>query len=72
MVALIPQENTVAALVARTGRHLQRYSKGRRQVVGLVFLSLSLRTRISTALLVIEGPSSSILCVPSSNPLPSI
>ncbi|XP_068336847.1 nudix hydrolase 18, mitochondrial-like isoform X2 [Pyrus communis] len=36
MVALIPQENTVAALVARTGRHLQRYSKGRRQVVGCI------------------------------------
>ncbi|CAN6572706.1 unnamed protein product [Malus baccata var. baccata] len=36
MVALIPQENTVAALVSRTGRHMQRYSKGRRQVVGCI------------------------------------
>ena len=34
MVAVVSQEN-IAAL-ARTGRHLQRYSKGRRQVVGLV------------------------------------
>lgn len=42
MVALVPQENMVA-LVSRTGRHLQRYSKGRRQVVGFVSsLSLSL------------------------------
>jgi hypothetical protein len=43
MVTLVSQENMVA-LVARTGRHLQRYNKqGRRQVVGLVpfFLSLS-------------------------------
>ena len=36
MVTLVSQENMVA-LVARTGRHLQRYNKqGRRQVVGLV------------------------------------
>ncbi|CAB4271975.1 unnamed protein product [Prunus armeniaca] len=35
MVALVPQENMVA-LVSRTGRHLQRYSKGRRQVVGCI------------------------------------
>ncbi|CAN6569984.1 unnamed protein product [Malus baccata var. baccata] len=36
MVALIPQENMVAALVSRTGRHMQRYSKGHRQVVGCI------------------------------------
>ncbi|PON89079.1 Dihydroneopterin triphosphate diphosphatase [Trema orientale] len=34
MVALVSQENIVA--LARTGRHLQRYSKGRRQVVGCI------------------------------------
>lgn len=40
--ALVSQENVVAAsLVSRTGRHLQRYNKGRRQVVGWVALSLS-------------------------------
>ncbi|KAG5052923.1 hypothetical protein JHK87_005121 [Glycine soja] len=33
MVALVSQENVVA-LVSRTGRELQRYRKGRRQVVG--------------------------------------
>ncbi|KAB2611928.1 nudix hydrolase 18 [Pyrus ussuriensis x Pyrus communis] len=36
MVALIPQENMVAALVSRTGRHMQRYRKGHRQVVGCI------------------------------------
>lgn len=36
MVAVVSQEDMVA-LVSRTGRHLQRYSKGRRQVVGFVF-----------------------------------
>jgi len=35
MVAVVSQEN-VAALVSRTGRELQRYRKGRRQVVGFV------------------------------------
>ena len=35
MVALVSQENVVA-LVSRTGRQLQRYRKGRRQVVGFV------------------------------------
>lgn len=40
MVTLVSQENVVA-LVSRTGRDLQRYSKGRRLVVGFVFLSLS-------------------------------
>ncbi|EOY03051.1 hypothetical protein QUC31_017856 [Theobroma cacao] len=35
MVALVPQENVVP-LVSRTGRHLQRYSKGRRLVVGCI------------------------------------
>lgn len=35
MVALVSQENMVT-LVSRTGRHLQRYNKGRRQVVGFV------------------------------------
>ncbi|XWS46415.1 hypothetical protein CRYUN_Cryun14cG0063900 [Craigia yunnanensis] len=35
MVALVSQENVVA-LVSRTGRHLQRYNKGRRQVVGCI------------------------------------
>ncbi|TKY56692.1 Nudix hydrolase 17 [Spatholobus suberectus] len=35
MVALISQENVVA-LVSRTGRELQRYRKGRRQVVGCI------------------------------------
>ncbi|KAG2710801.1 hypothetical protein I3843_04G045900 [Carya illinoinensis] len=35
MVTLMSQENMVA-LVSRTGRHLQRYSKGRRQVVGCI------------------------------------
>ena len=39
--ALVSQENVVASLVSRTGRHLQRYEKGRRQVVGWVGLSLS-------------------------------
>ncbi|EXC05433.1 Nudix hydrolase 17 [Morus notabilis] len=34
MVALVSKENTVA--LARTGRHLQRYNKGRRQVVGCI------------------------------------
>ncbi|CAK7338999.1 unnamed protein product [Dovyalis caffra] len=34
--ALVSQENVVASLVSRTGRHLQRYNKGRRQVVGCV------------------------------------
>jgi hypothetical protein len=38
--ALVSQENVVASLVSRTGRHLQRYNKGRRQVVGWVALSL--------------------------------
>ena len=43
MVTLMSQENIVA-LVSRTGRHLQRYNKGRRQVVGLVlFVPLSLK-----------------------------
>ncbi|PRQ45416.1 putative hydrolase [Rosa chinensis] len=32
MVAIVSQEN----MVSRTGRHLQRYSKGRRQVVGCI------------------------------------
>ncbi|KAG6779073.1 hypothetical protein POTOM_015440 [Populus tomentosa] len=32
--AVVSQENVVASLVSRTGRHLQRYNKGRRQVVG--------------------------------------
>ncbi|XP_050226421.1 nudix hydrolase 18, mitochondrial-like [Mercurialis annua] len=37
MVAVVAQENVNVALVSRTGRHLQRYSKsGRRQVVGCV------------------------------------
>ncbi|KDP25791.1 hypothetical protein JCGZ_22513 [Jatropha curcas] len=37
MVALVSQENNVLPLVSRTGRHLQRYSKGgRRQVVGCI------------------------------------
>lgn len=35
MVALVSQENVVV-LVSRTGRELQRYKKGRRQVVGFV------------------------------------
>lgn len=35
MVALVSHENVVA-LVSRTGRELQRYKKGRRQVVGFV------------------------------------
>lgn len=35
MVALVSQENVVT-LVSRTGRELQRYRKGRRQVVGFV------------------------------------
>jgi hypothetical protein len=35
MVALVSQENAVT-LVSRTGRELQRYRKGRRQVVGFV------------------------------------
>ncbi|KAB5560882.1 hypothetical protein DKX38_005839 [Salix brachista] len=39
--ALVSQENVVASLVPRTGRHLQRYKKGRRQVVGWVALPLS-------------------------------
>lgn len=44
---MVSQENMVA-LVSRTGRHLQRYYKGRRQVVGLVlFLSLSLLFLVS-------------------------
>ncbi|GMN42261.1 hypothetical protein TIFTF001_011475 [Ficus carica] len=34
MVAVVSQENIVA--LARTGRHLQRYCKGRRQVVGCI------------------------------------
>ncbi|KAH8483181.1 hypothetical protein H0E87_027811 [Populus deltoides] len=34
--ALVSQENVVASLVSRTGRHLQRYDKGRRQVVGCI------------------------------------
>jgi hypothetical protein len=38
--AVVSQENVVASLVSRTGRHLQRYNKGRRQVVGWVALSL--------------------------------
>lgn len=41
MLAFVSQENAVA-LVSRTGRELQRYRKGRRQVVGFVSLSLSL------------------------------
>ncbi|EEF31368.1 nudix hydrolase 18, mitochondrial [Ricinus communis] len=37
MVALVSQETVNVALVSRTGRHLQRYSKGgRRQVVGCI------------------------------------
>jgi len=36
MVALVSQDNNVVALVSRTGRELQRYRKGRRQVVGFV------------------------------------
>nr|AFK40406.1 unknown [Lotus japonicus] len=35
MVALISQENAIA-LVSRTGRELQRYREGRRQVVGCI------------------------------------
>ncbi|KAE8021949.1 hypothetical protein FH972_007796 [Carpinus fangiana] len=35
MVTLVSQENMVA-LVSRTGRHLQRYCMGRRQVVGCI------------------------------------
>ncbi|PNY00823.1 nudix hydrolase mitochondrial-like, partial [Trifolium pratense] len=35
MVALVSQENVVT-LVSRTGRELQRYRKGRRQVVGCI------------------------------------
>uniref|UniRef100_A0A2P2KDF4 Uncharacterized protein MANES_02G077800 n=1 Tax=Rhizophora mucronata TaxID=61149 RepID=A0A2P2KDF4_RHIMU len=35
MVALVSQESVVA-LVSRTGRHLQRYNKGRRLVVGCI------------------------------------
>lgn len=35
MVVVVSQEDMVA-LVSRTGRHLQRYSKGRRQVVGCI------------------------------------
>ncbi|KAJ6936043.1 nudix hydrolase 18 [Populus alba x Populus x berolinensis] len=34
--AVVSQENVVASLVSRTGRHLQRYNKGRRQVVGCI------------------------------------
>lgn len=41
MVALVSQENVVA-LVSRTGRELQRYRKGRRQVVGFVYSLSSL------------------------------
>lgn len=44
MVAVVSKEN-MASLVSRNGRHSQRYSKGYRQVVG--FLSLSLLLRIS-------------------------
>jgi len=36
MVSLVSQDNNVVALVSRTGRELQRYRKGRRQVVGFV------------------------------------
>ncbi|OIV95719.1 hypothetical protein TanjilG_01513 [Lupinus angustifolius] len=35
MVALVSQDNVVS-LVSRTGRELQRYRKGRRQVVGCI------------------------------------
>jgi hypothetical protein len=35
MTPMVSQENVVA-LVSRTGRDLQRYRKGRRQVVGFV------------------------------------
>lgn len=41
MVALVTPENVVGNLVSRTGRHLQRYKKGLRQVVGLASLFLS-------------------------------
>ena len=40
VVALVTPENVVGNLVSRTGRHLQRYNRGRRQVVGLVFFLL--------------------------------
>lgn len=52
MVVLVAQESMVAlvaqeALVSRTGRHLQRYDRGRRLVVGLVSLfSLSFPSKI--------------------------
>lgn len=36
MVALVTPENVVGNLVSRTGRHLQRYKKGLRQVVGCI------------------------------------
>ncbi|KAJ8762994.1 hypothetical protein K2173_023199 [Erythroxylum novogranatense] len=36
MIALIPDNNANLALVARTGRHLQRYNKGCRLVVGCI------------------------------------
>ncbi|XP_020963033.1 nudix hydrolase 18, mitochondrial-like isoform X3 [Arachis ipaensis] len=36
MVGLVSQENNLVALVSRTGRALQRYRKGRRQVVGCI------------------------------------
>ncbi|XP_015931615.1 nudix hydrolase 18, mitochondrial isoform X1 [Arachis duranensis] len=36
MVGLVSQENHLVALVSRTGRALQRYRKGRRQVVGCI------------------------------------
>jgi len=35
MTTMVSQESVVA-LVSRTGRDLQRYRKGRRQVVGFV------------------------------------
>ncbi|ESW13915.1 hypothetical protein PHAVU_008G237200 [Phaseolus vulgaris] len=36
MVSLVSQDNNLVALVSRTGRELQRYRKGRRQVVGCI------------------------------------
>lgn len=56
MVALVPQQETVVTLVSRTGRHLQRYVKGRRQVVGLVFLSFSTSLLILRILVVFRAP----------------
>lgn len=53
IVSLVTPENVVGNLVSRTGRHLQRYQKGRRQVVGLASVfSLFLPHNIIERLLV--------------------